>query len=253
MRSRSSRDLREGAGARIKRLNQSGLADRDMDQTGRRIEKRGVGASGDLPLMRDGAGIAVDFDHGRVVACHVKTTRRQCKTPDEGAKFIDYFTNSLEANDVLAAERGVPVSSAVREHMLPNLDPVGKETFQFPAAIETERMKSWAGGVVPDASRNGEAALRHDCDAVRPRTRPEDRLRFQRQRVDPGKACGAPVGDEDHAFGGDDAGRFGKARQGRDVRAGVVIDHLDAVPSGVRDEDAPALRIERAVIERACR
>ncbi len=76
MRSRSSRDLREGAGARIKRLNHSGLADRDMDQTGRRIEKRGVGASGDLPLMRDGAGIAVDFDHGRVVACHVKTTRR---------------------------------------------------------------------------------------------------------------------------------------------------------------------------------
>jgi len=62
----------------------------------------------------------------------------QCKTPDEGAKFIDYVTNSLEANDVLLAERGVPVSSAVREHLLPNLDAVGKETFQFLADIEKD-------------------------------------------------------------------------------------------------------------------
>ena len=36
---------------------------------------------------------------------------QQCQHPEEAAMFIDYFTNNLEANDVLFAERGVPVSS----------------------------------------------------------------------------------------------------------------------------------------------
>ena len=44
--------------------------------------------------------------------------------------------------------------------------------------------------------------------------------------------------------------RLGKTRQRRDVPAGVVIDDLEAIPSRMGDEDAAALAIERAVIER---
>ena len=54
-----------------------------------------------------------------------------CPHPEEAAKFINFFTNSLEANDILLAERGVPISSAVREHLLPNLDPVNAAAFAF--------------------------------------------------------------------------------------------------------------------------
>ena len=54
-----------------------------------------------------------------------------CPNPEEAAKFIDFFTNSTEANDILLAERGVPISSAVREHLLPQLDPVNAATFEF--------------------------------------------------------------------------------------------------------------------------
>lgn len=54
-----------------------------------------------------------------------------CPNPEEAAKFIDFFTNSTEANDILLAERGVPISSAVREHLLPQLDPVNAATFAF--------------------------------------------------------------------------------------------------------------------------
>lgn len=54
-----------------------------------------------------------------------------CENPEEAAKFIDFFTNSTEANDILLAERGVPISSAVREHLLPQLDPVNAATFAF--------------------------------------------------------------------------------------------------------------------------
>ena len=39
----------------------------------------------------------------------------QTKHPKESAMFIDFFTNSVEANKVLFAERGVPISSVVQE------------------------------------------------------------------------------------------------------------------------------------------
>lgn len=37
---------------------------------------------------------------------------------DACAEFINWFVNSEEANDLMAAERGTPVSSAIREHMI---------------------------------------------------------------------------------------------------------------------------------------
>src|SRR5436309_529903 len=105
-------------------------------------------------------------------------------------------------------------------------------------------MKRWTVGLIPDASRNGDAALRHDSNAVRSRPRFENRLRFQRQRVDPSQACSSAIGDQDYSFGGDDAGRLLESRQSRDVRAAIMIDHVDAITSRVRDEDTPAFRIE---------
>lgn len=54
-----------------------------------------------------------------------------CNMPEQAADFINFFTNDFAANDILAAERGVPVSSAVREHLSPSLDAVGQETFNF--------------------------------------------------------------------------------------------------------------------------
>jgi multiple sugar transport system substrate-binding protein len=60
----------------------------------------------------------------------------QCAQPEEAAKFINYFTNDTAANEVLFAERGVPISSVVREHLTPMLDTVAKETFDFIQLIE---------------------------------------------------------------------------------------------------------------------
>ncbi len=58
-----------------------------------------------------------------------------CEHPEEAAKFINFFVNDFEANDILLAERGVPISSAVQEHLLPSLDDVGVQTFDFIAAV----------------------------------------------------------------------------------------------------------------------
>lgn len=40
------------------------------------------------------------------------------KVKEEAAKFINWFVNSEEANDIIMAERGVPVSSEIREYMI---------------------------------------------------------------------------------------------------------------------------------------
>ena len=58
------------------------------------------------------------------------------KHPKEAAMFIDFFTNSVEANEVLLAERGVPISSAVRDGIKPKLGKAQVMMFDFVAQAE---------------------------------------------------------------------------------------------------------------------
>ncbi len=62
----------------------------------------------------------------------------QTKHPKESAMFIDYFTNSVEANKVLFAERGVPISSVVQEALKPLLGKAQLETFEYVARAEKD-------------------------------------------------------------------------------------------------------------------
>ncbi|MGP4038595.1 ABC transporter substrate-binding protein [Gracilibacillus sp. D59] len=50
---------------------------------------------------------------------------------EEAAMFIDFMTNNLEANEILAAERGVPISSEVRDHIYDKLDASTQKQFAF--------------------------------------------------------------------------------------------------------------------------
>lgn len=65
---------------------------------------------------------------------------KDCANVEEAAMFIDFFTNSLEANDVLFAERGVPVSAVVRDHLATQVDPVNKQIFDFIAEVSEYAM-----------------------------------------------------------------------------------------------------------------
>ncbi|NLX08154.1 MAG: extracellular solute-binding protein [Chloroflexi bacterium] len=104
--------------------------------------------------------------------------------PEEAAMFIDFFTNSLEANEILAAERGVPVSAPVRDHLLPNLDPVMAETFDFLVRVEAD------SSPVPPPDPPGYADLRLNVygpqfvDVVRfGEMSPEDAVAFFREEA----------------------------------------------------------------------
>lgn len=58
-----------------------------------------------------------------------------CETPEEAAAFIDFVTNSTEANDILFGERGVPVSSVIRDYLADQVDPISAQVFEFIAKI----------------------------------------------------------------------------------------------------------------------
>jgi multiple sugar transport system substrate-binding protein len=49
----------------------------------------------------------------------------------EAADFINFFINNLDAAKILKTERGVPVSSDIREQLKPSLSPLDQETFDY--------------------------------------------------------------------------------------------------------------------------
>lgn len=55
----------------------------------------------------------------------------QSRHPKEAAAFINWFTNSIECNQILMAERGVPISSKVRAALKPELGKAQLEMFNY--------------------------------------------------------------------------------------------------------------------------
>ncbi|MFC0211999.1 ABC transporter substrate-binding protein [Paenibacillus chartarius] len=61
---------------------------------------------------------------------------KSSKVKEEAAKFIDFFVNDIEANKIIKGERGVPVSSKVKEALMPELTPEQKKVFEYVAWAE---------------------------------------------------------------------------------------------------------------------
>ncbi|MFW5987898.1 MAG: ABC transporter substrate-binding protein [bacterium] len=59
------------------------------------------------------------------------TVSKNSKHPEAAAKFINFFVNNLEANKVLNVDRGVPVSSEIRDQMSSELNDENKEQFEY--------------------------------------------------------------------------------------------------------------------------
>ena len=60
------------------------------------------------------------------------------KHPKEAALFIDFFTNSVEANEILMAERGVPIAAKVREALKPKLGKSQAVMFDYVAEVSKD-------------------------------------------------------------------------------------------------------------------
>ncbi|MDQ0300105.1 multiple sugar transport system substrate-binding protein [Salibacterium salarium] len=55
---------------------------------------------------------------------------------EAAAKLIDFITNHQEANEILRAERGVPIAGEVRESLSSEVDETVQETFEFLEVLE---------------------------------------------------------------------------------------------------------------------
>lgn len=53
------------------------------------------------------------------------------QNPDEAAKILNFITNSIECNNILLGERGIPLSSAVADGISENLDADSQEIIRF--------------------------------------------------------------------------------------------------------------------------
>lgn len=72
------------------------------------------------------------------------------KYPEEAAKLIDFWTNSVECNEILMGERGVPVSSVVATAITPKMDEVSQKVVTYINEIVTPKCSD-----VSPASPNG--------------------------------------------------------------------------------------------------
>lgn len=83
----------------------------------------------DLPHGVNGSG--VPLRPSMFMAGYTKT-----KHPEEVAKFLDFMVNDPEATKILGSDRGIPVSSKVREQLKQNLNPTDKAVFEYTDYIE---------------------------------------------------------------------------------------------------------------------
>jgi multiple sugar transport system substrate-binding protein len=55
----------------------------------------------------------------------------QSKNPKEAAMFLNYFTNDVDANKVLNAERGVPINTVVLKALMDGAGPSQKAIYDY--------------------------------------------------------------------------------------------------------------------------
>ena len=89
------------------------------------------------------------------------------KYKEASAEFINFFVNDLEAGKILGVERGVPLSPAVRDAILPTLNESEQATVKY--------VSSLAGKVVPYPPPAPKGANEFDRAVMRPVT---DQLAF---------------------------------------------------------------------------
>ncbi|MGG1516082.1 extracellular solute-binding protein [Paenibacillus oryzisoli] len=61
---------------------------------------------------------------------------KNSKNKEEAAKFVNFLINDIDANKIIMGERGVPVSSKVKEALMPLLSPEQKKVFEYVAWAE---------------------------------------------------------------------------------------------------------------------
>lgn len=76
---------------------------------------------------------------------------KSSENKEAAAAFIDFMINSVEANDILNGERGVPINTTVREHVGGKADAVTSEMYAFVDKISAIPDTMYTSNAEPDA------------------------------------------------------------------------------------------------------
>lgn len=87
---------------------------------------------------------------------------KNSKVKEACAEFINWFLNSEEANDILKGERGMPVSSKIRE----NLRSSGKLTMQQESMFDYHEEAERLSGELPAPDPIGISAVNEAFEAI---------------------------------------------------------------------------------------
>ena len=88
------------------------------------------------PEARNFALVMVPRVDGGLPAQYVKpsmffTITRDAANPEEAARFIDFVTNDSAANQILMAERGVPIANAIRSELIEDVGEIQRAVFEY--------------------------------------------------------------------------------------------------------------------------
>lgn len=86
---------------------------------------------------------------------------KSSQNPEEAAKFLNFFINSVEANEILQAERGVPIVSNVRKALETNLTQAQKDMYAY-----VDLVGSFETGVINVISPSQQAEIEDYYDLL---------------------------------------------------------------------------------------
>jgi hypothetical protein len=116
---------------------------------------------------------------------------------------------------------------------------------------EVDHLELGAACVIIDASGHREARPGDDRDTVGSRGGFKPRILLERRCIQPHQFRGSAIGHQNLPGIGDHSSGFRKALQARDMAPRLGIDHLEAVASGMRNEDAARRGLKGAMVKRA--
>jgi multiple sugar transport system substrate-binding protein len=87
-----------------------------------------------FPVPREVGGKSANF----IKASQFFSVTRDSKAPKEATMFVDFFTNSTEANDLLFAERGVPIAGKIQAALKPKLGQSQAAMFDFVSEVSKD-------------------------------------------------------------------------------------------------------------------
>lgn len=121
-----------------------------------------------VPDVKTDAGFPPCTEKGTAAASQLRSSMgfaigNNSENKEEAMKFIDFFVNNVKVNEILQAERGIPISAKVREEMQPKLNEAQKSMFEY---VDVVAANCQMQPVVPDAAAKVEALLKEVNEKV---------------------------------------------------------------------------------------